>query len=378
MVSILPPAEQCDLSVEVPIDEIQVSAYNIPAEEPESDGTLQWSHTTLVLVEITGGGTVGIGYTYADRSTALLIQSLLAEQLIGKNALTIPARIADLVRAIRNLGRQAICAMAISAVDCALWDLKAKILNLSLATLLGQARERVEIYGSGGFTSYDQSRLCRQLSRWAAEGIRHVKMKIGRDPAADIQRVSAVRQAIGEKCELFVDANGAYSRKQALAQAEAFAKQGVVWFEEPVSSDDLEGLRLLRDRGPAGMNIAAGEYGYNPMYFRRMLEAQSVDVLQADATRCGGITGFLQVDALCTAYQLGLSAHCAPALHLPACCAVRKVVHQEYFYDHVRIEQMLFDGAVLPRDGTLQPDLSRPGLGLEFKRSDAARWQVAI
>ena len=139
-----------------------------------------------------------------------------------------------------------------------------------------------------------------------------------------------------------MDANGAYSRKQALAQAEQFAELDVRWFEEPVSSDDLEGLRLLRDRAPAGMNIAAGEYGYDVYYFRRMLAAGAVDVLQADATRCGGITGFLQAGALCEAFELPFSFHCAPAIHLAAACALPAFWVGEYFFDHARIEAHAF------------------------------------
>jgi L-alanine-DL-glutamate epimerase-like enolase superfamily enzyme len=201
-------------------------------------------------------------------------------------------------------------------------------------------------------------------------------MKIGTHPEEDITRVRAAREAIGTEAELFVDANAAYSRKQALSFAEAFARYGVKWFEEPVSSDDLEGLRLIRDRAPAGMNIAAGEYGYDLLYFRRMLEAGAVDVLQADASRCGGITGFLRVGALCEAYSLPLSAHCAPSLHAHPGCTLSAVCHLEYFHDHERIEHMFFDGALTPVEGTLRPDLSRPGIGLEFKRSDAARYAV--
>jgi L-alanine-DL-glutamate epimerase-like enolase superfamily enzyme len=201
-------------------------------------------------------------------------------------------------------------------------------------------------------------------------------MKVGTHPEDDLTRVRAAREAIGAETQLFVDANGAYSRKQALAQAERFAASDVSWFEEPVSSDDLDGLRLMRDRAPAGMDIAAGEYGYNLWYFRRMLEAGAVDVLQADATRCAGITGFLRAGALCEARSLPMSAHCAPALHLHACCALTQLRHLEYFHDHVRIEQMLFEGAQLPRDGILYPDLSRPGMGLELKRSEAARFAV--
>jgi L-alanine-DL-glutamate epimerase-like enolase superfamily enzyme len=235
-------------------------------------------------------------------------------------------------------------------------------------------REDVAVYGSGGFTNYSTGELVDQLGGWIAQGITRVKMKIGRDLAADRARVRAAREAIGREAELFVDANGAYTRKQALAQAQAFAADRVAWFEEPVSSDDLEGLRLLRDRGPGGMAIAAGEYGYDLTYFRRMLEAGAVDVLQADATRCAGITGFLQAGALCDAWHVPLSAHTAPSLHAHVCCALSRVAHVEYFHDHARIERMLFDGAPAPEDGRLRPDLSRPGMGLEFKRADAARY----
>jgi len=186
--------------------------------------------------------------------------------------------------------------------------------------------------------------------------------------------VRAARAAIGGGCQLFVDANGAYTVKQAISQAEDFAESGVAWFEEPVSSDDLDGLRLVRDRAPAGMDVAAGEYGYDPFYFRRMLDAGAVDVLQADATRCGGVSGCIAAHALCDGRGLPLSAHCAPALHVHLGCALDRVRHIEYFHDHQRIERMLFDGTTVPRDGLLSPDLERPGLGLELRRADAARF----
>ncbi|HEY7309852.1 MAG TPA: enolase C-terminal domain-like protein [Gemmataceae bacterium] len=364
------------LAPEVALDRITVSAYTIPTDVPESDGTIAWDKTTLVLVEASAGGRTGLGYTYADTATARLIDELLADVVKGRDAFAVPAAWAAMVHAIRNLGRPGIASMAVAAVDNALWDLKARLLDVPLVALLGGAREAAPIYGSGGFTSYTPEQLQRQLGDWVAEGIPLVKMKIGTHPEQDLPRVRTARQAIGRDAELFVDANGAYSRKQALAQAEAFAELGVTWFEEPVSSDDLEGLRLLRDRAPAVMDIAAGEYGYDLRYFRRLLDAGSVDVLQADATRCAGITGFLQAAALCSAHCLELSAHCAPALHVHPCCAVLPLRHLEYFHDHVRIEQLLFDGVLTPLEGALRPDLSRPGMGLEFKQADAARYAV--
>jgi L-alanine-DL-glutamate epimerase-like enolase superfamily enzyme len=355
----------------IPLEAISVSAYVIPTQETESDGTLEWNSTTLVVVRVRAGGESGIGYTYADTSTARLIADRLAPLVRGRDALDVAARWREMVAAIRNLGRPGISSMAISAVDSALWDLKAKLLGVSLARLLGCARDAVAVYGSGGFTSYSPERLCEQLGAWADAGMRFVKMKVGRDAVSDPARVAAARRRIGARTALFVDANGAYARKQALSQAEAFAAEGVSWFEEPVSSDDLEGLRLLRDRAPAAMAITAGEYGYDLPYFRRMLEAGAVDVLQADATRCGGVTGFMEVAALAAAHGLPLSSHCAPALHLPLCCAARTAIHLEYFHDHVRIEDRFFEGAARPREGLLRPDHARRGLGIEFKEADA-------
>jgi L-alanine-DL-glutamate epimerase-like enolase superfamily enzyme len=358
------------------IESVEVAVYRVPTDLPEADGTFAWDSTTIVIVQIAAGGEKGMGYTYADAATARVIADLLADRIRGLDALDIPTAYQRMTHAIRNLGRPGICSMAISGVDAALWDQKAKLLGVPLATLLGRARDAAPVYGSGGFTSYSIDQLELQLSGWLAAGIPRVKMKVGTHPADDIERVRAARKSIGKRAELFVDANGAYSRKQALAMAEQFADLGVSWFEEPVSSDDLAGLRLLRDRAPAGMDIAAGEYGYDADYFRAMLEAGAVDCLQADATRCGGISGFLQASAIARAFHLDLSAHCAPALHLHLGCALLGFRHLEYFHDHARIEQMFFDGAIQPIAGQLRPDLSRSGLGLELKRADIEKFRI--
>jgi L-alanine-DL-glutamate epimerase-like enolase superfamily enzyme len=358
------------------IEGVEVSAYTVPTDFPESDGTLAWDKTTVVLVEVKGGGSSGTGYSYADQAAAGLIRDLLSGEVEGRSAMDVSGCWTAMVRAIRNLGRPGIASMAIAAVDIALWDLKAKLLDVPLVELLGGVRREVAAYGSGGFTSYSNQQLQRQLSGWVDAGIQMVKMKIGRDPAADLGRVEAARKAIGPDAQLFVDANGAYSRKQALWFAERFEEYEVSWFEEPVTSDDLEGLRLVRDRAPAGMEIAAGEYGYDSWYFRRMLDAGAVDVLQADATRCAGISGFLTASALCLAHTLPLSAHTAPSVHGHVCCAIPGARHVEYFHDHARIEKMFFDGALEPTAGRLRPDLSRPGLGLELKRAEMRKYEI--
>ncbi len=318
-------------------------------------------------------GHVGIGWTFAAASAADLAAGPLAKAVRGLDALSISRAYMTMNHAVRNIGRPGLAWEAISAVDVALWDLKAKLLGLPLARLLGSARTSCPIYGSGGFTSYDDRTLAAQLGGWAEQGFRAVKMKVGRETRRDRERVRIAREAVGADVALFVDANGAWSRKEALAEAEAFADSGVTWLEEPVSSEDLEGLRLIRDRAPAGMEVTAGEYGYVPDDFRRLIQADCLDVLQADATRCGGITGILAMAALCEAFGLPLSTHCAPLIHVHAGCAIRPLRHLEYFHDHARIERLVFEGALEPKDGELAPDGSRPGLEVELRR-DASRF----
>ena len=362
----------------VPVNEVRARAYTIPADFPEADGTIAWDSTTIIVVHAAAGGRDGVGYTYADAPVAGLVVKL-AGVVEGRDAADPPAAWRAMQASVRNLGRAGAAATAISAVDAALWDLKARLLDLPLAALLGRYRDDVAIYGSGGFTTYDDGRLADQFAGWVeGDGCRAVKMKVGTDPARDPARVRAAKAAIGD-AELFVDANGAYGVKQALHLARTFAAEADVrWFEEPVSSDDLPGLRRVRDHVLAPMEVAAGEYGYELDYFRAKLAAEAVDVQQADATRCGGVTGFLQAAALCEAFHVDLSAHCAPALHRHLGCAAPRFRHCEWFHDHARIEHMLFDGAPVPRDGRIAPDMTRPGFGLDFKQGDAERFAVGL
>jgi L-alanine-DL-glutamate epimerase-like enolase superfamily enzyme len=361
-----------------PIDRVDVAAFRIPVTDiPESDGTLSWTATTLVTAEVRAGGVTGFGYTYGSEAVASAIAGKLAGVLEGRDAGRVGACHAAMRGALRNDGREGIAAMAVSAVDVALWDRLAKAAGLSLGLMIGQAHETVAVYGSGGFTSLPDDRLVEQAQGFVADtGAELVKIKIGRDTRRDVERLDRLHHALPHQVRLMVDANGAYARKPALAMAEHCADMGVVWFEEPVSSDDLAGLALLVERAPTPVEIAAGEYGWDPGYFRRMLAAGAVDVLQADATRCGGVTGFLAAAALAQAFEVPLSAHCAPTLHAPLTCAAANARHIEWFHDHAEIERRLFDGFPRPTGGRVGFDAGRPGLGIEFKRQDAARFAL--
>ncbi|NKZ03813.1 enolase C-terminal domain-like protein [Actinomadura latina] len=365
---------------DVEVRDVAVHAFEVQTDGPdgmEEDGTLQWDSTTMVLVEVRAGGKTGIGYTYGDVSVAAFVQSKLASIARGSDALDPAATWDRMFAAIRNAGRPGVGAMAVSAVDIALWDLKARLLDLPLVKVLPAFHDRVPVYGSGGFTNYPLDRLTAQLGGWVEQGIPRVKLKISRHQDEDPQRLTAVREAIGAGPQLFTDANGALTRKEALYWARRLGDEwDVRWFEEPVPSDDTTGLRLVREEGPGRTEIAAGEYGFVLTDFAGLLAGPSVDCLQADVTRCGGITGLLQIAGLSAARQVDLSAHCAPAVSAHAFCAVKRLRHLEYFHDHVRVEHLLFDGNLSPVDGALRPAADRPGLGLDVRWDDAEPCRV--
>ncbi|HUZ76147.1 MAG TPA: enolase C-terminal domain-like protein [Chloroflexota bacterium] len=361
------------------VERLETSAYTIPTSQPEADGTIAWDSTTVVVVEaVASSGQRGLGLSYASKAAGVLIEEELSHVLTGQPVEDVRSSWQAMVDAVRNIGRPGIASTAISAVDIALWDLKARAAGLPLFKLLGPVREQVPIYGSGGFTTYSERELIEQLGGWVAQGITRVKMKIAKDWGAraeeDIARIKAVRRAIGPGSELFVDANGGYTAKQALYVASQVAADGVTYFEEPVSSDRLDQLALLRRAAP--MDIAAGEYAYDPWYIRDMLAAGAVDIIQADVTRCLGISGWLQAAQIASGFGVPFSAHCAPTIHAQVGCVVPQISHLEYFWDHSRIDSLMFDGAPRPVDGCLRPDPGRPGLGIDLKRADAEQWRV--
>jgi L-alanine-DL-glutamate epimerase-like enolase superfamily enzyme len=361
---------------DVTVESLGVRVYTIPTEQPESDGTLTWDSHTVLVVEARGGGRTGLGYTYTQEGSASVVTGKLAPLVEGRDAMAVSAAWAAMWHAVRNYGQSGLVASAVSAVDTALWDLKARLLDVPLVVALDATHEDVPVYGSGGFCNYDDRELSSQLAGWVDRGIPRVKLKTGRDPDRDEHRLRVARDAVGDDVALFVDANGAFSRAEAVGWAERYAEHDVRWYEEPVSSDDLDGLRLVRDRAPGGMSVAAGEYGWSLPLLRTMLEAGAVDCLQADVTRCGGFTAFLRAAALCDARSTDLSAHCAPQLSAHACAAVWHLRHLEYFHDHDRIEHRLFDGCLEPDGGVLRPDRGRTGHGLSLRETECEQWRV--
>lgn len=359
-----------------PITRFHVSACTVPTETTESDGTLNWKSTTIVIVQLAAGETWGLGYTYGNPGLKSFAVDLINKAVIDEDAFSITGIWGKLVQLVRNEGRTGESSMVISAIDNALWDLKAKLLQLPLLSLLGQSRERVEGYGSGGFNSYTHEQLEHQITSWLEQGFKKMKVKITGNLEHERARLSFIRRLCGPEVQLFVDANEACDKKVAREFADLLKELKIIWFEQPIFAYDLKGMHDFKLQMPTGIYLTTGEYVYNLTDLSNILQADAADVIQLDVTRCEGVSGFLKCSNLCEAYDVPISTHCAPALTVSPACSVGGLKHIEYFFDHARLENMLFDGVPQPRDGYFKPDLSRLGNGLILKKREIEKFEV--
>ena len=257
---------------ECTISKSEVTVYVVPTDAPEADGTAAWDSSTMVLVRLEAGGKTGMGYTYADAATGKVAKKLLEKVVEGRDAFEHAAILQAMFSEVRNSGEVGICAMAIAAIDNAIWDLRARVLDIPLVKLLGAVRKSIPVYGSGGFTSYDDGQLERQLGGWADQGFGMVKMKVGTHPETIRAGCEVARSAIGETFEALRGRNGAYTVTQAIALAHRFAAERCSVVRRAGQLRSSCRSAPVQERAPLGMDIAAGEYGYTAWYFKRMLE----------------------------------------------------------------------------------------------------------
>jgi L-alanine-DL-glutamate epimerase-like enolase superfamily enzyme len=363
------------MTPDCPITGFRTAVYRFPTPEPEADGTLEWDATTAVTVTLEAGGHTGLGWTCSSPAAAAVVQHHLADVVRGRDALDVGAGWSAMRRACRNFGTKGLVMQALSAVDVAWWDLKARLLGVPLVSLFGRCRPTVPIYGSGGFTTLSDGQLQQQVECWSQAGCTAMKIKIGESwgsrPGRDLERVRRLRDLAGDGVNLMVDANGGYSVGEAVRVGAELDDLGVVWFEEPVSSENVEGLAAVRSA--LNSDVAAGEYVSDERDARLLMPV--VDCLQLDATRCGGYTGWLRGADLAQAHGLQISGHCAPALHAPVAAAVPNLRHVEWFIDHVRLEPLLLTGVPAARHGALEPATDRPGHGMTLGH-DIGRWRI--
>jgi L-alanine-DL-glutamate epimerase-like enolase superfamily enzyme len=279
---------------------------------------------------------------------------------------------------VRGFGRKGVAFSAISSIDIALWDLKARFFDVPLYRLLGPFTDSVPIYGSGGWTSFTEDELVREQVGYVERGIPRIKMKVAKDfghaEAEDLRRLAAVRKAVGDDVEIYVDANNGFYAKQAIGFARRMAEYDVRWFEEPVLADDIAGLAAIARA--IDIPVATGEHEYTKYGFKELITQGGADIVQPDVGRVGGVTEWLKVAHLAHAFNLPVAPHAVQLVHLHLACCTPNLKVVEYLGVSEETDRIMFTEFPQPKNGMWSPYADRPGLGLELNPKAVERYAV--
>ena len=310
-------------------------------------------------------GSEGTGYSYTigngGSSVIALLRDHLAPRLVGEDPDMVEQIWKDLYFFTHATSVGAITSIALAVVDTALWDRRCRVAGLPLHVIAGDAQRRVPVYDTeGGWLHLEPEEVVHNALAAKAKGFRGVKVKIGRPHVSeDVARLSAVRKALGASFDIMTDANQGFTVSEAIRRARHYEALDVLWFEEPLPAEDLNGHVLLSRS--TSLPIAVGESLYHPSHFREYLQRGACSVVQVDVGRVGGITPWLKVAHLAEAFNVQVCPHYLMEIHLGLCCAVPNATWLEYIpqLDDITVSRIAIEGGyALPSD--------RPGLGIEW------------
>ncbi len=359
------------------ITAVRTTLVDVPFEAPIRTSIHHISSVGCVLVSIeTDAGVTGDGYLWSlsakrlDVLNAMVLS--LADHVIGRDPHDTAAFWAAMWRDVNFFGHKGIPVFAISAIDMACWDLVGKANGKPVHKLLGATRDRIKAYHSGGlWVSMPVDELVTQARQFVAAGFGAVKIRLGKPSVTeDVERVAAVREAIGPDIDLMADANQGFDVNHAIRLGRALEPYNLAWFEEPVMAYDLEGS--ARVAAEIDTPIASGETEYTRYGFRDMLERKSANVLMPDLQRVGGVSEFVKVAHMAEAFDVPVSPHTFTEHSLQLCGALTNVNYSE----HMPWFETLFNERLEMADGCfLIPD--RPGLGFTFNNEAVERYRIA-
>ena len=363
------------------ITSIETISLNNPRATPIQDATTEtpnnYSGRGQLFVRIyTDEGVEGLGMTYSSPGVKDVVESALMQILIGRDPMDTEKIWDDMLWKVRSYGRKGVALCAISAVDIALWDLKAKFLNLPLYKLLGAYTNSVPVYGSGGWTNLTKSELIQEMTDYVESGIPRVKMKVGKNfgncEREDIERVEAVRDAIGYDIALYIDANNGYRKKQAIYMAKEFEQFQVGWLEEPLIPDDVDGMSEIARS--TTIPIASGELEYTKYGFKELIYRGGADIVQPDVGRVGGVTEWIKVAHLAESFNLPVAPHALQLVHLHLCCAIPNIKAVEYMNISLENADLWMTEFPKQSNGMWSPFHDKPGLGLDLDHYSVAKY----
>ena len=368
------------------ITDITTTILHDPQRRAIRDSTIVGAYedgATSIFIRIkTDEGIEGFGIADPRPAHAIrvIVERELKELLIGQDPFNIEKIWNEMFWKIRNYGRKGVAIQALSATDVGLWDLKAKALGVPLYRLLNPMYDSVPVYGSGGWTNMTEEELIEEATGFVEQGFSKVKMKVGmnfgQEEREDIKRLAAVRKAVGDDIEIYVDANMGYNVKQAIRMTRIFEEYNVGWLEEPVLADNIEGLAEVTRA--SDIPIATGENEYTRHGFKELIAKRGADIIQPDVARVGGVTEWMKVAALADSFGLQIAPHGIPEVHLHLCMAIANLKVVEYFdggWGSVGMANF-FTEIPLPVNGMWTPFPDKPGLGFELDPDAVVKYRI--
>jgi len=360
------------------IVDVKSVLVSIPLEKPKLISTRSIHSREYTVVKVlTDEGIVGIGYTMG--ACASIVEKNLRGLLIDEDPFCVEKLWNKMFYGNLRAGRKGEVIRAISAVDIALWDIMGKAVDKPLYKLLGGYRDKVPVYASGGY--YQESKgidgLVKEMTSYVEQGFKAVKMKIGRlSIKEDVERVKAVREAIGDDIQLMVDANNAWDILTAIRIGKELEKYSIFWLEEPVMPDNLHANRKVADA--LDVPIASGEIEYTRWGFHTLIENRAVDIIQPNAFVCGGISEWIKISALASAWDVPVAPHNAQDIHVHLAAATSNSLNVEYFLpseDIIKFSELLIEPNK-PKDGYMEVP-QKPGLGIDLNEKAIERYKIA-
>jgi L-alanine-DL-glutamate epimerase-like enolase superfamily enzyme len=355
------------------ITSIESSLLTVPTPRPMS---LEFPHHKLVVAEVsTDEGARGLGYSLVfggggAEAVLAYLDARLKPLLIEEDPLQVERLWEKMYRGDRGVRRVGLAAMAISALDIALWDLAGKVAGLPLYKLWGGYTDKVAAYGSGGWARYTEADLIGEAEKYAALGCKYYKMKIHHpDPKANRARVEAVRKALGPAVRLMVDVNQKLDLEANVRQARLLEDLDLVWYEEPVLADDLGGCEAVAKA--IRIPVATGENNYTRYEFRELIERKAARYLMPDVCRANGYSETLKIGHLAAAHGVAVSPHVVHELSLQVCGALANGFLVE-FMDWAPPD--LFEELPACRDGELRIP-AKPGHGIALTKEALRKYR---
>ena len=355
----------------IKIRDISVTLIETRIKGNFADSTRNVETIGFVVVDVaTDAGLHGIGVTYHEVGGEAIREFILhavKPKLLGRSPFETEALYEENFHYMRGVGRKGLAFCAYSAVDIALWDIKGKALGMPLYRLLGGNNPQVEIYASGGWTSYTTEELVAEAKLMVSQGYKKIKLKVGVDGgknlAEDVRRVAAVREAIGPDIGFMLDANNVWRAATAIQFANRIREYDIEFFEEPVFADDIPGLAEFK-RG-TDIPLATGEHEYTRYGIRDLILGNAVDIVQCDTTRIGGYTETLRAMAISQAWNKGFAPHGMEHIHMHLVAAAPNGLYLEKLFMFGELVDNVYLNAPKPVNGILTiPE--KPGLGLEL------------